>query len=208
MRSSLLALPLAAALVLTGCGSEEGTSSDSPTSATETQQDSAGAEEETDAAEEETETAEEATETEEVSETADEEAEAADGEAAFGERLQVSDTLAVTVSEPEEFTPSYPELAMEEWDKFIKFDIVAENTGDEPFEAFGINTRATSGSRQAEAIFDSENGIDLPSAVIQPGRELEFSIAFGAVAGEPFDLTIEDMVDFMGDGVTLSTTIE
>lgn len=198
MRSSIVALPLAAALFLAGCGSSDAPASDSTAPTTETAQ-SEDAEET--AAETETEAEEEtAAETEEETET--------EGTAAFGEPIKVSDNVTVTISEPVEFTPSYPEIVMEEWDKFIKFDVVAKNTGDEPFEAFGVHTRATSGSREAEAVFDIENGIDMPTAVIQPGRELEFAIAFGAVSGEPFDLTIEDMMDFLGDAVTISTTVE
>lgn len=211
MRSTLVISTLSAALLLAGCGGDEET----PEEPTATQQSGEEATDEgsADAAGDPTEdeadetTAEETDETteEETDETADD---TASGEAAFGTRLQVSDNLTLTISEPEEFTPSYPELAMEEWDTFIKMDVVAENTGDEPFEAFGINARATTGSREAEAIFDIDNGIDLPTAVIQPGRELEFSMGFGVMSGEPFDLTVEDMMDFTGEGVTISTTIE
>ncbi|MFK5644892.1 hypothetical protein ACI3ET_00065 [Ornithinimicrobium sp. LYQ121] len=204
MRFSLLATSLASLLVVSGCGTDPETSTEPTTSAAAAEEPAAetSAAETTTSAEEATETAEETTEETESTEPED------SGEAAFGERLEVSDNLAITISEPEEFTPSYPEMLMEEWDKFIKMDVVAENTGDEPLEAFSINARATSGSREAEAIFDTESGIDMPTAIIQPGRELEFTIGFGVVNGEPFDLTIEDMMDFTGQGVTISTTIE
>lgn len=211
MRSALVVTTLATALLLAGCGADD-ESTEEPTATQQAGGDASPAESDEDAEDPAEDEAEETTEEAAPKVTEDEAEETTEdetsGEATFGQRLGISDSLAITVSEPEEFTPSYPELAMEEWDTFIKLDVVAENTGDEPFEAFGINTRATTGSREAEAIFDIENGIDLPSAVIQPGRELEFSIGFGVVSGEPFDLTIEDMMDFMGDGVTVSTTIE
>lgn len=85
--------------------------------------------------------------------------------------------------------------------------VTAEITGDEPFDSVGIMMQATSGSAESAQVFDSASGIDMPTAPIQPGRTLEYSVAFGVNEGEPFDLTISDMLNFMGDDVTLSTDL-
>lgn len=126
---------------------------------------------------------------------------------AFGEAVPVSENLTVTISEPEEFTPSDTSFFSEDWDAFVKMDVVAENTGDEPLEAMSVYTRATTGSKEAEQVFDTEGGIDMPTAVIQPGKTLEFTIGYGVITGEDFVLTVEDMMDFSGNAVTLETSI-
>ena len=193
---TLTAVPLVLAMALSGCGGE----SDSSTPSTPASAPTSKATEE--------ETTEEETTEEETTEEETTEEEAAEGEAAFGSPVKVSDNLTVTVTEPKDFEPSEYAFVEGDWDKFIKMNITAENTGDEPLEAFGMSFRATSGSKESEQIFDSEAGLDAPTAVIQPGRSLEFSVGFGVLSGEPFDLTIEDMMDFMGDGATLSIDIE
>lgn len=208
---------LVTAAALAACGDTEDEPATSPTAASE---ESAADEEMEEASEESSEVDEpaEATTDQEVQEeetsAAADEAESADDEsgsesgATFGSAVQVSDGMTVTISEPEEFTPSSTDFLSGEWETFVRMDVLVENTGEEPLEAFNVYTRATTGSQAAEEVYDYEQGLETPSAVIQPGRELEYAIGYGVSAGEPFDLTVEDVMDFSSQGVTLSTVIE
>ncbi|WP_289017368.1 hypothetical protein [uncultured Ornithinimicrobium sp.] len=154
------------------------------------------------------ETSESAEETSEDEEEEEDAGDSASGGATFGEKHEISDRMAVTVSEPEEFTPGEYAFVEGDWDVFVSMDVTLENIGDEPVESMELMTRATSGSQEAEPIFDTDSGLDMPTAVVQPGRELEFTMGYGVNSGEPFDLTVEDMMDFESTGVTLSTTID
>ena len=217
--SALSVSMLTTAALLSACGEGEDASDDATISAAE----ESSAEESEDAADEssaeaeasdtessaedETSAAEEST-SDEAEDPSDEEESADASGPEFGSPVQVSDNMTVTISAPEEFTPSSTDFLSGEWETFVRMDVLVENTGDEPLESFNVYTRATTGSQAAEEVYDYESGLETPSAVIQPGRELEYAIGYGVTAGEPFDLTVEDMMDISSEGTTLSTVIE
>ena len=121
----------------------------------------------------------------------------------FGDTYTWPDGLSITISQPEEFTPSeyMGDIYDLEAGTPIKFTVTATNGTDEDLEAFGIDTQMSSGGKQSEAIFDSEAGIDMPTVTILPGNSLEWNIGF--IVADPADmqLSVSDVMNFDSEKV-------
>ena len=124
--------------------------------------------------------------------------ETTDGNPTFGDTYTWPDGLAITISQPQEFTPSeyMGDIYNLEAGTPIKFTVTATNGTDKDIEAFGIDTQMTSGGKQSEAIFDSEAGIDMPTATILPGNSLEWNIGFIVADPSNMQLSVSDMMNF------------
>lgn len=98
----------------------------------------------------------------------------------FGDTYTWNDGLAVTISEPTEFTIN--EFTAELYDLDagtpILFDVIVDNGTDEELDSIGFHANALSGGKEAEAVFDTENGVDLPTVKLLPGDTLTYKIAF------------------------------
>ena len=124
--------------------------------------------------------------------------ETTDGNPTFGDTYTWPDGLSITISQPEEFTPS--EYMCDIYDLEagtpIKFIVTATNGTDTDLEAFGIDTQMSSGGKQSEAIFDSEAGIDMPTVTILPGNSLEWNIGFIVADPSNMQLSVSDVMNF------------
>ena len=116
----------------------------------------------------------------------------------FGDTYTWPDGLTITISQPEEFTPSeyMGDIYDLEAGTPIKFIVTATNGTDTDLEAFSIDTQMSSGGKQSEAIFDSEAGIDMPTVTILPGNSLEWNIGFIVADPSNMQLSVSDVMNF------------
>lgn len=135
---------------------------------------------------------------EEATDTDDQEA-TDDGIAAFGDTYTWTDGVSITVSTPEEFTPSEYAAAAEA-SSYLKFTITLVNDSEDPVSAALVYPSMQSGNTEAEAIFDSANGLGgPPSTDVLPGRETQWVVGFGVA--DPTDLVLEIAPGFQYDSV-------
>ena len=184
MRRTLAILaPIALALTLTGCGSNSGTVTKGEETESATTEQSAPAEEIVE---------EEAVE------------EPASTNPTFGDTYTWPDGLAITISAPQEITLSN-EYMGELYDlsvgPVLAFDVTVHNGTDKDVEAIMINTQMTSGSSESEAVFATEEGLDMPSTTILPGKDLTWKV--GYVVADPADLqlSVSDLNNFSNDKI-------
>lgn len=110
----------------------------------------------------------------------------ASGVAAFGESVTLANNEGtITISAPAPFTPSDTASLTGEWDEIVVMDVVETNDGSEPTMA-GWVISATTGSQEAERIYDSAQGVTSPTVDVMPGKSIEYKIAFGRNTGEDF----------------------
>ncbi|MCT2007864.1 hypothetical protein M3C74_07085 [Micrococcus lylae] len=135
----------------------------------------------------------EATESEEASDKASEEAAAeapiASGQPTFGDTYTWHNGLAVTVGQPQPFTPSEWASIENEDGQHHMFDVSVVNGTSEAHDAFEISLQASSGGEQSGMIFDTDNRIDVPTVSIQPGKTLNFKVAF--TLKDPSDINMD-----------------
>ena len=116
----------------------------------------------------------------------------------FGDTYTWPNGLAVTISEPEPLTLTN-ELTADLYNldagDLLAFTVTIHNGTSEDVEAFAIITQMTSGSRESEAVFATEDNIDMPTSTILPGKDLIWKVAY--VVADPTDmqLTVNNMVD-------------
>ena len=122
----------------------------------------------------------------------------------FGDTYTWPDGLSVTVSAPEEITLSN-EYAAEVYDlevgPVVGFTITLHNGTDEDFESMNINAQMTSGSKQAEPVFEVEQGISMPTSTVLPGNDLTWKVGYVVSDPEKLQLTLSDMGDYNRDKV-------
>lgn len=110
------------------------------------------------------------------------------GVAAFGTTVTLPDKEGtITISAPKPFTPSKTASAGD-WDEYVVMDVTEVNDSAKPDMA-GWVIRATTGSKEAEPVFDSENGITTPTVDIMPGKSITYKVAFGRTKGADFVLS-------------------
>lgn len=97
----------------------------------------------------------------------------------FGSTFTWDDGVAVTISKPRSFQPSPYAASDNKFKKFVVVDVTLKNGSKEPYNAMTLTTTATSGDKQSDGVFDSEKGIDLPTADILPGKTLTWKQAYG-----------------------------
>lgn len=107
----------------------------------------------------------------------------------FGSTFTWDDGASITVSKPKAFKPSEYSSSQKFKDHVI-MDVTIKNGSDKPIEAILFGTQATTGDAEAEAVFDGEKGVDLPTSKVLPGKSLKYKIAFGVKKGEDFVLSV------------------
>lgn len=126
------------------------------------------------------------------------------GQPVFGDTHTWDDGLAITISEPEEFTPSEYAAGAEAGGTPLLFDVTVKNGTEEPVDALNVNLQSSSGGAVDEGIFDTEAGVDVPTVAIQPGKSLSWKVAFAV--NDPADQVIDvsSMHDFTAETVYFS----
>lgn len=118
---------------------------------------------------------------------------ATEGVSAFGATVTLPDKEGtITISAPKAFTPSETASAGD-WDEYVVMDVTEVNDGTEP-EMAGWVIRATTGDKEAEAVFDSENDITSPTVDLMPGKSITYKVAFGRTKGADFVVSANTLV--------------
>lgn len=185
MRRSALSLSAAAVLALTLSACSDGASGGAAESEASKSNASASA------------SVESATASAEASSTAVDD----DGKTVFGDTHTWSDGLAITIGEPEEFTPSSSAAGSEGEGTPLKFEVTVENGTDEPLPAGMIGMQSSSGGKEDQLIVDSQNDIMPGSVDIRPGKTLTWTTAY--MVNDPSDQAIQvtNMNDFSAESV-------
>ena len=114
----------------------------------------------------------------------------AEGAYAFGQEATWPDGVKVRVSKPAVFKPGeYAAISDKSVKDFVAVDITLTNGSSAAVEASNIVVRATSGDREAEAVFDGDRST-FPSSRVMPGKSLKWRQAFGK-PGSDFLLTVD-----------------
>ncbi|MBD2760585.1 hypothetical protein IEE94_13835 [Yimella sp. cx-573] len=180
----LLALP-----VLAGCNSNDVTASSETSSTTSSPAASDGSSSAAEGASGETTTAEESGQDDAKTKP-------------FGSTFTWDDKLAITVSKPQPFTPSEYTATDSKFKKFVTMDVELKNGTSKVYETFSITLSGTSGDQQTDQIFDSANGVEMPTAKLLPGKSLKFKVAFGYTPGQDFTVVVNSIDDFnRADGI-------
>ncbi len=178
---------LALLLGLTACDDDEGgTITPGDDNSAEEQTDENGADEE--------ELAEEEEDAEEAADDAD--TDTVSERPTFGDTYTYDDGLSVTISQPEEFTPSETAFGGEEFDTHLQFEVTIENETGEDYNPDLSHISASSGGQEGDAVFDSSQGLDSPpSTTLLDGQSTSYSVGFGVNDAE--DVTVEySSIDF------------
>lgn len=115
-------------------------------------------------------------------------------DAAFGSAYTWDDGLSIEVGTPEAFTPSAYAAGTEGHDQFVTFTVRIVNGTSENWDPSMFYATLQSGNQEASRVFDSEQLGDTPSTSLLPGREVEFTMAYGV--NDPADLVMEVAPDF------------
>ena len=122
----------------------------------------------------------------------------------FGDTFAWPDGLTVTLGPLVEFVPSEYAAGAVDGQENICFEITVANGTDKTVESFGILVTAVSGGREASHVFDSANGIDMPTADILPGESLTWTEAFSVLNPDHVRVNIDDVLDFNRDSVNFT----
>lgn len=132
--------------------------------------------------------AEEEAEAEEAAEDSD--AGSANERPGFGDTYTYDDGLAVTISQPEEFTPDEWAVFGEGFDHHVRMDVTVENGTGEDYDPDLSHISASSAGQEAEAVFDDANDLSGPPAtVLLDGQSSTYAVGFSV--NDPGDLTVE-----------------
>lgn len=177
---------LALLLGLTACDDDEGGEI--------TPGDDNGAEEQDENGTDEEDFAEEDEEAEEAADDAD--ADTVSDRPTFGDTYTYDDGLSVTISQPEEFSPSETASGGEEFDAHLQFEVTIENEAGEDYQPDLSHISASSGGQEGEAVFDNAQGLDSPpSTTLLDGQSTSYSVGFGVSDAD--DVTVEySSIDF------------
>lgn len=137
----------------------------------------------------------------EEDEEAEEEAEEADTDTAserptFGDTFTYDDDLSVTISQPEDFSPSETASGGEEFDTHIQLEVTIQNETGEDYSPDLSHISASSGGQEGDSVFDSTQGLDSPpSTTLLDGQSTSYTVGFGVTDAD--DLTVEySSIDF------------
>lgn len=183
----------------TASASSEAPASNEPAEATASE----GAEETEQSAESSAEESETAEAESAESEQASDEAPADSGQPTFGDTYTWNDGMAVTVGKPQPFTPSEWASIDDENGQHHVFDVTVVNGTSEAHDAFEVSLQASSGGEQSGTIFDTDNGIDIPTVSIQPGKSLNFKVAF--TLKDPSDINMDVSPGWEYESVNFAT---
>lgn len=106
----------------------------------------------------------------------------------FGEPFEFEDGLSVTVSRPEEFTPSSKAIKGDE-DNYVKFTVSVENGTTKKFNPADVTVTVTSGGGQAGDVIDKKQKMSLaPVGPVKPGGRISWVQGFGVL--NPDDVAV------------------
>ncbi|WP_043110033.1 DUF4190 domain-containing protein [Paraoerskovia marina] len=114
--------------------------------------------------------------------------------ASFGSTYTYDDGLAVTISEPESFTPGEWAFGGEDAPAHVKFTITVDNGTDEPFDPSLFTTSLASGGAESDSVYDDDIS-GSPDTKVMPGKSVSFVVGYGVE--DPDDLTMEVSPDFL-----------
>lgn len=114
---------------------------------------------------------------------------AADQEIKFGASYTWDDGVSLTVSKPAKFKPG--EYSRVKGAKgYLKYTVTVVNKSTKPLDLAITYITVQSGNREAEQVFDTENGLEgSPSTKLLKGRESQFDVGFGVA--NPNDVVME-----------------
>lgn len=163
---------------LTACDDDGGGEVTSNDNGTEEQADDNGTEDEQTPEEEDAEAAEEA------------DTGSADERPTFGDTYTYDDGLAVSMSQPEEFSAGETAAGAEGFDTFVQMEVTLENATGADFDPNLTHISASSGGEEASAVFDSTQGLEgPPTTTLLDGQSTTYTIGFGVADAD--DLTVE-----------------
>lgn len=122
---------------------------------------------------------------------------------AFGSTFTWDDGTSVTVTAPKPFKPSAMALEIQqkkELKDYVIMDVTVKNGTKAALNPMMVNIQATTGESDAEAIFDSEQGVDLPSADIMPGQSKKWKAAFAREKGKAFVVQVSNNSTYAANG--------
>ena len=144
--------------------------------------------------------------TAESSATGEEEDEAAatddtsrDGNPSVGDTYTWPDGLAVTISQPVEYTPSESAAGTVDGQANLRFEVTVVNGTSEDVEASMILLTVSSGGRQADEVIDSD--WEFPTATILPGNDLTWNVTYSVADPDDLQVTVDNVIDFESEKV-------
>lgn len=127
----------------------------------------------------------------------------ASSEVAFGKTYTYEDGLSVTVSKPSTYHPTRYAAVTKKSPHYVTFKVTVVNKTAKKVDLTLFNATVQSSSEEAEAVFDSEGGLEgSPSTSLLKGRESTFKIGFGVQ--DPKDIVMDVAPDFDHDTATFT----
>ena len=107
----------------------------------------------------------------------------------FGQVYTWDDGLEVTVAAGVPFTPSEYAVSTPS-PAYLSFTITISNKTGKAYDPTLFNVSAQSGGKEAESIYDSDNGLTgSPTTTVLDGRDATFAVGFGVA--DPADVVLE-----------------
>jgi hypothetical protein len=114
---------------------------------------------------------------------------------AFGEAYRYEDGLTLTISGPEEFTPS-PKAKTGGEGNFVKFTLQVDNGTAKKFKPASVTVTVTSGGGQAGDVLDKKQGMTLaPGKPVKPGGQISWVQGFGVIDPQDVAVVVEAGMD-------------
>ncbi|MFZ1382336.1 MAG: hypothetical protein WAS54_06055 [Scrofimicrobium sp.] len=114
----------------------------------------------------------------------------------FGDTYTWDDGLAVTISQPTEFTPSEYSAGAVEGQTALSYEVTLTNGTDKDVESVMIMLTVASGGSEGSAIFDSNNGVEIPTSTILPGKSLTWTVAYSVADPADVQISVDNVIDF------------
>ena len=101
------------------------------------------------------------------------------GASDFGSYVETDNDMTVFVSTPQDFSPSATSAGYAGLRAFAT-DVTVRNGTGQPLNPMMINVNASVDGQEAESVFDSAQGIGLPTTTILPGRSVTYRAVFSS----------------------------
>ncbi|MBB5785997.1 hypothetical protein [Jiangella mangrovi] len=121
---------------------------------------------------------------------------AADRISAFGESYAWNTGVEVTVSPLRAFEPG-EYASFEDAPAYIAYDVTILNNSEDVFDAATYYATLLSGGREGSQVFDTDQGVDYPTAQVLPGQSVTFTDAWGVQDPADITLSIAPSFDYM-----------
>lgn len=115
---------------------------------------------------------------------------ATEGRPSFGDTWAYDDGLTVTIGEPEPIEPAEWARFDEDAQAHLKFEVRVENSTGDDYKPNLIVTTASSGGREAQAVYDMSHDLDgSPTTTVLDGGSVTYNIGFSVA--DPDDVHVE-----------------